>query len=147
MTLQKLVRIEKYDERISLLKTITEWVKEEGGVMEEEHHFDGFSARFTPDHMQVIAAKQSPYTYMITIHSDRMIESFWNIAKKLACLGDEQKQNKIMNKNIKSKNPADAAAATYAKASKAAHKAAKAADAANAAADAAYAAYVNLLSA
>jgi len=89
MLLQRLVRIEEADKRSSLTVTITEWVKEEGGVIEEEHHFDGFSARFPTNQMQLIVEQKSPFTCMITIQSDRMIDSFWNIAKKLACLEDK----------------------------------------------------------
>jgi len=89
MILQRLVRIDENDKRISVIEPITEWVKEEGGVIEEEHHFDGFSARFTTNQLQVIVERKTPFTCMITIQSDRMIDSFWNIAKKLACLEDK----------------------------------------------------------
>jgi len=89
MLLQRLVRIEEANKRSSLTETITDWVKEEGGVIEESHHFDGFSARFPTNQMQLIVEQKSPFTCMITIQSKMMIDSFWNIAKKLACLADK----------------------------------------------------------
>jgi len=91
MKLQRLVRIEQIEEadkRSSLIETIKGWVKEEGGVIEEEHHFDGFSARFKTKHLHMIMEQKTPYTCVITIHSEIMIDSFWDIAKKLACLED-----------------------------------------------------------
>jgi len=89
MLLQRLVRIEEANKRSSLTENIKEWVKEEGGVIEESHHFDGFSARFPTNQMQLIMEQKTPFICMITIQSDRMIDSFWNIAKKLACLEDK----------------------------------------------------------